>query len=277
MKLKSAARYFDDTPVYDGYTGAFLFNCQFSSFNDANAVGSTSTRRILSIAPGLVVPTRRVIKVFDDHWLVGDGNPDSWKGQVIRQSFNMKKTTALVSILTPGQACLGQAGTQAYAQAIYFKDDVSPQQDANYDTFWNYFLAPVEPVSRGTILRDGSRHLRARGAYLPLEDLRIAQCDETDSGPVSVTFETGAYNPTTDSFASGPQAAPVILLDFPKAYRFQTSSASKEQPGDIAALVAASSLTPSVGKAVTIAGAVWRIVALSAEQDAWLLHLRRGA
>lgn len=277
MKLKSAARYFDDTPVYDGYTGAFLFNCQFSSFNDANAVGSTSTRRILSIAPGLVIPTRRVIKVFDDYWLVGDGNPDSWKGSVIRQSFNMKKATAQVQLLTPGQACLGTAGTVAYAQAIYFKDTLNTQSDSNYDSFWNYFIAPGEPVSRGTIIHDGGRYLRARGAYLPLEDLRIAQCDEVDQGPVAVTFNTGVYVPATDSFTSVPVTTPALLLDFQKAYRFQTPGASKEEPGDIAALVAASAVTPRPGLSLQIDSKTWQVVSFAPDADAWLLHLRRGA
>lgn len=277
MKLKSAARYFDDTPVYDGYTGAYLFNCQFSSFNDANVVGSTSTRRVLSVAPGLQLPSRRVLKIFDDCWLVGDGNPDSWKGEVIRQSFNMKKATALVGLLTPGQACLGVAGTQAYTQAIYFKDTTNTQSDGNYDTFWNYYLAPVEPVSRGTIIHDGSRYLRARGAFLPLEDLRILQCDEIDQPPTAAVFETGAYDPLTDSFTSAPVTTPIMVMDFQKAYRYQTPGASKEEPGDIAALAASSAVTPRVGSSLQIGGKPWRIVSLVADSDAWLLHLRRGA
>ena len=276
MRLKNAAKFFDDTPVYDGYTGALLFNCQFSSFNDANAVGSTSTRRILSIAPGLTIPARRVIKVFDDRWIVGDGNPDSWNADVIRQSFNMKKATAYLEVLTPGQACLGTAGTFAYAQAQYFKDDTDTLRDSNYDTFWNVFLAPSEPTGKGTILKDGSRLLRSRGSYIPVEDLRILQCDELDVGPTTAVFDSGAYVPLTDSFSAGTVTAPVLWMDYLKAYRLQISSSPKEEPGDTAALVAQASLTPEVGKRLLLGGVRWVILALSAEQDAWLLHLRRA-
>ena len=35
MKLKSAARYFDNDTVTDGYTGALLFKAQFSSYEGA--------------------------------------------------------------------------------------------------------------------------------------------------------------------------------------------------------------------------------------------------
>jgi hypothetical protein len=276
MRLKDAARYFDDTPVHDGYTGEFLWRCQFSSFNDANAVGSTSTRRVLSIAPGLQLPARRVVHVFDDRWLVGDGNPDSWRGEMIRQSFNMKKATDLIEVLTPAQACLGQAGTQIYVQAIYFKDTVNSLNNADYDPFWNVFASPTEAVAKGAYLRFSNRLLRVRSSYVPLEDLRIAQSDEVDAGPLAAVFQTGTYNPVTDSYAAGSVATTVLMMDFTKAYAYLTKASERVAAGDMNALVAASALTPAVGKSVTIAGVAWNILSLSAEGDAWLLHLRRA-
>lgn len=276
MKLKNAAIYFDDTQVFDGYTNAALWFCQFSSFNDANAVGSTSTRRILSIAPGLALPARRVLKIFDDRWLVGDGNPDSWKGAVIRQSFNMKKATALVHIVTPAQACLNQAGTQAYTQAIYFKDTVNVLNNADYDPFWNYFFAPGEPVGKGSFIRDGSKLYRVRSSYVPLEDLRIAQSDEVDIGPVAAVFETGAYDPLTDSFGASPVSTMVLMMDFTKAYSYLTQASDRVAAGDVNALVPASALTPVPGKSVAISGETWRILSKDVEGDCWRLHLRRA-
>lgn len=277
MKLKSAARYYDDTPVYDGYTGAYLWKCQFSSFNDANAVGSTSTRRILSIAPGLTLPSRRVVKIFEDRWLVGDGNPDSWKGEQIRQSFNMKKATALVNVLTPAQACLGQTGTQSYTQAIYFKDTVNSLNNGDYDPFWNYFFAPAtESVGKGSYIRDGSRLLRVRSSYIPLEDLRIAQSDEVDVGPITAVFGTGAYDPLTDSYTSTPVTTTVLMMDFTKAYAYLTQASDSVQKGDMNAVVAASVLTPEPGQTVLIDSVTWRVLSRNVEGNSWLLHLRRA-
>lgn len=275
MKLKAAAKYFDDTPVFDGYTGEYLWPCQFSSFNDANAVGSTSTRRILSIAPGYTIPPRRAIKVFDDVWLVGDGNPDSWKGAQIRQSFNMKKSNAEAAILTPAEACLAAAGTTAYAQQIYFKDTVNSLNNADYDPFWNFFLAPVETVEKGYFIRTGSKLYRVRSAYLPLEDLRIAQSDEVDAGPLDAVFATGEYVPATDSFSAGTVSTKAILLDFSKLYENQTKASAAVAKGDMSALVPKSALTPAVGKTVSVQSATWKILAVESELDCWLLHLRK--
>lgn len=277
MRLKDAARYFDDTPVYDGYTGEYLWDCQFSSFNDANAVGSTSTRRILSIAPGLQLPERRVIKVFDDFWLVGDGNPDSWRGEVIRQSFNMKKATDIVNILTPAQACLEAAGVQAYVQKIYFKDQVNVSTDADYDPMWNVFVAPGEPVATGMFLRTQEGLLRVRSAYLPLEDLRIAQSDVVDWGPTRITFQTGAYDPLADARSAGSYSTGAILIDFTKAFRYLARSSERVAAGDMNALVPKlPAFTPEPGQLAEVDNQNWRVAGRSVEGDAWLLHLRRA-
>ncbi len=276
MRLESAAVFFDDTPVYDGYTGRFLWHCQFSSFNDANAVGSTSTRRILSIGPDLALPARRVVQIHGDRWLVGDGNPDSWKGGIIRQSFNMKKATDVAEILTPAQACLGQAGLQVYVQKIYFKDTVNALNDADTDPFWNVFIAPSEGVARGSFLRISGRLYRVRSAYLPLEDLTIAQSDEVDTGPVAATVSNGAYVASTDSYSGGTVSTTVLMFDFTKAYAYLTKASEVVASGDMNAMVANSAINPSVGSLVVISGTSWRVLSKSAEADAWLLHLRRA-
>lgn len=276
MRLKAAAKFFDDTSVHDGYTGDFLWLAQFSSFNDANAVGSTSTRRILSIAPGLEIPSRRALKIFDDVWLVGDGNPDSWKGDVIRQSFNMKKATNLVTLLTPAQACLSQVGVDAYAQATYFKDTVNSLNNADYDPFWNYFLAPAEPAERGKYIRDAGKLYRIRSTHLPLEDLRVSQSDEVDVGPVQADFQVGGYDPLTDSFGAGMVSTFALLLDFTKVYSYLTQASERVASGDMNAIIPKSALTPAVGSTVSISSVLWRIAGIDSELDAWLLHLRRA-
>jgi len=276
MRLEDAATYFDTCPVVDGYTLAPLWDCQFSSFNDTNAVGSTSTRRTLSIAPGLALPARRVVKIFDDRWIIGDGNPDEWQGGQIRQGFNMRKATDLTAILTPAQACLGSAGTPAYSQKLYFKDMVNASTDEVYDVFWNVFFAPDEPLTKGGFLRNGTTLYRIRGLYLPHGDLRIAQADELDVVPATATFATGAIDEVTEARAAGTTSASVILLDFNKAYDYQTEADPKAQAGDMAMLVAVSALAaPTVNDRVTLGSRTWLVLNTVQQQDAWLLHVRR--
>ncbi|WP_196301032.1 hypothetical protein, partial [Streptococcus pneumoniae] len=86
--------------------------------------------------------------------------------------------------------------------------------------------------------------LRVRSAHLPLEDLRIAQSDEVDIGPVAAIFETGAYNPVTDTFSNSTVSTQVLMMDFTKAYRYLTQASDRVAAGDMNALVPASALNP---------------------------------
>jgi hypothetical protein len=219
------------------------------------------------------------VSIFGDRWIIGGGNPDSYGGEVIRRSYGMKKATDLALVRTPGQACLGAGGITAYVQKQYFKDVVNQQTNGEIDTFWNVFIAPDEPVQRGTFLICGSLILRARQSYLPVEGLNVAQSDQLDPGTAeTVTFvSNGGYDPVTDQETTVSLAVPSLLFDFNKLYRFRTEADPIVKPGDLTMLVAASSVTPEVGARFTRAdSSTWQILTVEAELDAWLPHVRRG-
>jgi hypothetical protein len=275
MKLANAAIYFDNDPFLDGYTGTSLFSGQTASYDDSSSDGATIRRRVLSVAPSVTMPTRRVVSLYGDRWLVGTGTPDGFQGSVIRQHFSMKRVTDLMAVLTPAQALSAASGTPAYTQKMYFKDTVNSLTDAEYDTFWNVYLAPSETVVKGTFLRDASSVLyRVRGTYLPPEGLRVAQADELDSDAVkSCVFNTGAYNPTTDAFAAGSSTVSCIWLDMPKLFRFRHVSEAGMQAGDRAVLVP-TSVTPVPNMVFTMDSLRWRVLSVQAELDAWVVHAR---
>jgi len=279
MEFADAAAFFRDTQAYDGYTGVEAFLCHFSSFDDSSSDGSTSRRRVLNLADEDEIPVRRVVSIFGDRWIIGGGNPDSYGGEVIRRSYGMKKATDLALLRTPGQACLGAGGTTAYVQKQYFKDTVNQLTTGEIDTFWNVFIAPDEPVQRGTFLICGSLILRSRQTYLPVEGLNVAQSDQLDPGTAeTVTFTgNGSYDPVTDEIATLSTAVPSLLFDFNKLYRFRTEADRPAKPGDLTMLVAAASITPTVGARFTrVDGSGWQVLSVEAELDAWLMHVRRG-
>jgi hypothetical protein len=276
--LFDVAQHFDDIAVLDGYNLAHLYYGQFSTFLEASPDGSTSQRRTLSLAPGLALPARKVVNMLGEPWLVGYGNVDGIFGQVIRQSFWMKKATDTFSILTPGEAALGSAGVSAYAHKEYLKDTVNNLTDSEYDPFWDIFFGTSESVSKGTFLRAGSTLFRVRSIHVGKEGMIDAASDELDAGAsVTAQFtELGAYVPASDSYTAGDVATTGILLDRYKAYEFRTEADEKTAPGDMTLVVAASAVTPKIGRKVSIAGTPWAVQGLTAEQDSWSLHLRRA-
>lgn len=278
MDLHDVATYFDTDPVTDGYTDEYLFDIQVSSFDDSSSDGATNRRRVISTGPEVVMPARRVLAMYGDRWIVGLGTPDGFGGEVIRQHFNSKRATHLLALLTPGQAVAAAAGTQSYAQLMYFKDDINPLTDSAYDAQWNIFVAPDEPASKGTFLRDtvSGRLYRVRNDYLPTEGLRLLQSDELDLDAVQpCVFDTGTFNPVTEVTTAGTTTVSCIQMDVSKFYRFRHISDEKVQPGDVALFVP-SSLSLKLGMTFTMAGAKWHVVGMQAELDAQAALVRRA-
>jgi len=283
VDIYSVSNHFDDIPVTDGYSGAVLFNAQFSNFNDASPDGSTAQRRVISMAPSLSIPTRRVIVALTEMSVVGSGTIEGIYGLPIRQSFWVKKITDNFTKLTPGQAALDSGGTAFYGQKAFFRDTNSTQTTSDLDPFWNIYCSPGEAVTEGQILKTSTAYYRVRSVHLDLSGFTVAECDELDSGSgtggvrVSVTFNlTGAYNPVTDTYASGSVTVYGILMDRYKWYDLLTPSDTPTLAGDMTLVVATSAVTPVIGKTVTIASRVWQILNMTANSDAWEIHLRRA-
>jgi hypothetical protein len=277
MRLASAARRFDREQVYDAYTGDYLFDCQFSSFDDSSSSGATARRRVLSVDPTKTLPPRGVVSIFGDVWVGGDNNIDGFNGRAIRGNFNLKKSSGLFTILTPAQACLNSAGIDAHAHTTYFKDTMDPTSSGDLDGFWNIFFSATEVIAKGTFLRLGSVLYRARNSYISEDKFRLSQCDALDPNSAkSVVFTVnGTFDIITDSYPTVSVATTGIALEMPKLYKLNDSAESLQAAGDFTLLVAKSAITPTVGSTFTMDGLKWRVIAFASEVDAWNLHARR--
>jgi len=277
MKLKNVARKFDTCPVYDAYSNALLFKAQVSTFLDSAPDGSTSKRRVLSLDPSITPPTHSIINVLNELWVVGDGLQDEWRGSSIRTTYWMKYSSGLFSVMTPAQVCLGTSVTAQHAQRDYLKDTVNGVTDAQYDPFWIFWFSKNAVIAKGSFIKQGSTLYRVRTQHLALEGFKEAQCDEIDYGVISSTFSsTGVYNPITDTYSSASITVPSVLLDYYKVYEYRTHADPSNLAGDMALIVAKSSVSPVVGQTVVVNSESWRIVAVISDQDAWSLHIRRG-
>lgn len=277
-EIFDVAKHFDDIAITDGYTSAALWYAQISTFLGSSPDGSVAQKRVVSTAPDLVMPARRVITALGETYVVGSGILDGIYGRSIRKTYWTKLITDTFQILTPAQACLGSAGTTAKGRREYLKDLVNNQTDAEYDPFWEIFLASTETVAKGTFLKVGSTLYRARSVHLDDAGFTNAASDQLDAGAgVSVTFtQTGAFDPITETYASGSVTTAGILLDRYKLYEQLTEADALNKPGDMSLIVAASAITPLVGRNLSIASRDWEVLTVTAELDAWHLHIRRA-
>jgi len=278
MRMAAVSGFFDREQAYDGYSGAAAFKCQFSSFDDAAADGTTNRRRGMSVQHGTTLPARRVVRLSDQRWIISDPTDDSFQDVTVRVNYNLRKATHLLSVLTPAQAALAASGVSTYAQLYYFKDTANPQSETEYSTFWNAFFARAEAVAEGAFFRDADQKLyRVRQSYMASEGFVVAQTDQLDSDArQAAVFNTGTYNAVTDSFAAGTTNAHVIQFDPTQFTKREVPGLPERKAGDRSVFVAASALTPKVGMTFTMLGVKWQVVSLLAEQDAWALQARRA-
>lgn len=276
MDFYDAAHYFDQDRILDGYSGAFLFLGHTSAHDDHTSSGATSRRRTLTTVPGTVPPPRGVVEVFQEKWLLGSTNPDSFDGIDIRRNYDMKKTTGMLTLLTPAQACLAEPGHDFYAHKEFYRDTQNPMTDAEFDVMWNIFCPLSDNVQRGQFFRSEGRILRVRNAYDTAELLRIAETDEFDEDALQSAhfIETGAIDLGSDLPGVLDVTTTVIQTDVPKYYQFHAEAEPGQKPGDRTVFVAKSVLTPDVGTVFTMLGVRWRTLIVVDEQDSWALRAR---
>lgn len=271
-ELFDVARHFDDSTIYDGYTGSYLFKGQFSTFMESAPEGSTSRRRTLSLAPSLVIPTRRVISILAEDWVVGTGILDGFDGKAIRKAFWLKYVTDTASLVTPKQACLGLAGRSIKLFREEFKYTVNAAASSQYSPFWSLSIAPVEQVVEGMLLRIPQGLLRVRMAALAKEGLDQVLCDEVGI-PTTATVYTGTINPVTEALSVGNTVTSAIVFDRYKSFSLYTQADPVEHRGDKTILVP-DSVNLRVGDKLSVLDRDWLVLARDIDFDCWSAHIR---
>jgi hypothetical protein len=277
MKLANVSRYFNDDPIFDAYSGAYLFRAHTKAHDDQSSSGATSRRRTMRTAVGVNAPTRRAVKIDDSFWVMGNSNVDSFGGTSIRKSFGLKKSTGLMERLTPAQASLGQAGVSFHAHREFYRDTQNQLTEAELDVMWNIFCPFSEPMARGQFLRQGSRIYRIRSVYETVDEYLVAESDEFDDDAYqAITFtHNGTIDIATDTMATVTVNTHGVQTDQAKYYQFRDAAEADRQPGDRTVFIAQSVTAPKVSATITMLGVTWRVLAVVPELDAYALHVRR--
>lgn len=276
MDFADVTSFFNNDPVHDAYTGDFLFYCHSKAHNDQTSAGATIRRRTMTTTPETVLPARQVVNLLGDAWLVGTSNVDGFQGDAVRRSWGLKRSTGLMSLLSPAEACAGADGTAMHVQKEFFKDIGNPRDSSSWDSLWNVHVPPGEPAERGKFLREGSTLYRIRNQYMDIDGLRVLEADEFESDALqSATFTTtGDLNLVTDKLETISITLPVIQTDSLKFYRYRTQAESDTKPGDRVVFVSAASFAPTPNSELTMMGSRWRVLSAIIDGDARVLRVR---
>jgi hypothetical protein len=280
VDLAQAASYFDLTVCTDAYSPFSAFYGQMDVFDDSKRDGVTVDRRVLSVAPTVVIPARRVVTIANEQWIVGVGQADHFQGAKIRDKYVLHKSDGAVAIGTPAQHLKGGT-TSSYGAHLWVKDSKEMEVSSTLRSFLNIYLSTTEAPLPGHIISLLGRYNLVRNVFLSAAGFQVAECNQLASDTLQAatyTARTG-YNQATDAFTEGtPKSLNLFKARFQDDYEYASKAADKMEPGDMRVLIAAADVaTPAANDKVTIAGVVWKVITPEAEgATTWNLHLRRA-
>ncbi len=276
MDLKKISRKYDNDPLYDAYTGDYLYDGQFATYDGSQLDGSFIRRRTVSMSPDFAMPPRRVVRLFDENWILSDPIVDGFKGRRIRQTMSARKVHGLYDILSAAELTLG---TVTPRQAYSFKRWTKATGDAgtsDLEPYFEFSFSLTEASVRGKFIVSGDSIWHVRMDTEVAEGFLLAEADEilsAESGERVTVDKPGAMDPVTLQESAGT-SYPGVLVERYNFYRRLDQAQALNYPGD-KTLVMAKSSDPDPTGFVRIAGHQWNILAMQDLGDGFGLHVRR--
>ena len=103
MRLADAASFFDNQICVDAFNPDITFYGQLDLFDDNKRDGTTTVRRILSVADGVVLPASGAIALANSVYMLGNSHEDVFQNEVIRRGYSIEQSDGPASIKTFAQ------------------------------------------------------------------------------------------------------------------------------------------------------------------------------
>lgn len=277
MRLHKAANRFDDSVLFDAYTGQMVGKGQLDPTDIFKLDGASVRRRVISVEPSFTPPTKRAVKLGADVYLIGEPSTDEWGGRPIRTKYVLHQTPSLAVIKTFEEALMGQAGRSMFASREWNKDVPDLKESSSYFNDYHIFIANSEYVSAyDLILIDGQWHI-CHAVHPSLSGFVDAVSHEI-TGTVFETVDVLAqsYSPVSDSYTSTSIPDVTILrLRWKEQYEYLTAAQEEYGRGDETLVVLKSVWNAKPADSVTLSDGRWRILSATDKGAVLTLHARR--
>lgn len=274
MKLAAASRFFDRLVCQDAY-GVATFKGQFNLFDDSVRDGLTVERRILSVAPEVVMPARNTFQADGQVWLVGDVSRDYFGNAAIRHKYVVHLAQELSPVRTFEEVLTNQAGQSLWTSRVWVKASKEIEISSAMTDVFDLYFSPKENVPEGALVQIGGRWHLVRSTYQSTGGLLVALADELPEPVVaSASFDQRTYVPATDSYNVNPIVVPAIRLRWQSHFRYPLRGVDRYKAGDIVLIVSKSDITPVAGDFTNIGGIRYKVDSKLDEGTTWSLHLQ---
>lgn len=274
MLLKNVSRVFDKTPAYDPDTGVKLFDCQFNNYDGSHRDAHSAYRRVLSTAPGTVMPASRTVQALTETWLVGeahyDGHADLHRQRhVVQKATGKLKIYTLLEYLTEQAPSLEAWGDIQWAvgkRELEFSSD-NPQV---YDVFFpvDHDLPPHRIIEWDGRLYLGQYQYLSAAGFALYQTYRQARVRE------KITVVTRQYVPSQGKHVEvRVPNVPALEVRWQEYFEYKEKMADKYDLGDRVYLVPSSTDVNTTSK-VEVGGRQWAVIGMDTQDGIKHLHVR---
>lgn len=275
MKLKNVAKLFDRLTFADAYNLGTTFKGQMDVFDDSKRDGLTIERRIMSVAPAVVIPARRTVIADGITWLIGDSQRDYYKSEAIRHKYVVHQASELASVKTFEQAIANAAGTQAWAARTWIKSAKEIDISSDLTNVYDIYFARGETIPEKTLVYLGGRWHLVRTTYTSAAGLLVALVDELPEPVVtSATLKDRVYVRSSDSYTETTVTVTAVRIHWQSFFEYPVRGAEKYKPGDVVLIIRKADGTPNANDKITVAGESFNVVSVTDEGSVWSAHLR---
>lgn len=277
MDMKDVSTFFDNDPLYDAYSLAYLYDGQFSTYDGSQLDGSFIRRRTVSLSPDLALPPRRAVSLFNEVWILSDPITDGFQGEAVRQTMSARKAHALYGLKTVSELVFKRpASREAYGFKRWTKG-TAEAATSDLEPYFEFSFSLTEAPIRPLFITYGDMVWAGRMEVEVPEGFRMVEADDIVSENEDFRFveitEQGKLDPVTLD-ETDQRTYPGVMVDRYKLFR----KLDQEQPnnyfGDMTLLVADES-APKFVAPLTINGDRWSVVAHQRLGDGLALHVRK--
>lgn len=275
MKLTQVSRYFDRTPVLDPETGDELFRAQISNYDGSKRDAFTAYRRIMSVAPEIDIPLKRVVRAHDKVWIVGDGHVDGWaekhrRKHIVHQAAGRARVWSLASYLA------NDPPKDTWADLQWVVDRAEEEVGSHKPQMYVAIMSNTERVREHDVVQVGSERLFVQAsAYHSsgfLEARGILQLG--GASDVSLSVQRRTYNPVTGKYTTATVATVRTLnVRWQELYLYGNQLDERFQEGDTVFAVPAATQV-QMEDSISFFGRAYSIQSIKTISGALVLHGR---
>lgn len=273
LSLADAAAYFDRTPILDADTSRVLFFGQVDPYDDSKRDAVAAYRRILSVAPGTVLPASRAVSVLGAKWLIGGSETDGL-AEAHRVKYVLHPVAAKYNISTLPGFLSASVASVVWGNIEWLKDGKEESVSSRPIPTQTVYVSKTAALNEYDVVWAGST------AYLTLAVRRVASdflsgtALRLQHAVLSAALVTRAFNPVTGGYSTVSSVAVNCLrVRWQSLYLYDSQADAKYQEGDCS-LVLPASTTVTTASQITLAGQIWAVLSVETLGGAVVVHAR---